>query len=233
MMPEPNPRLEYTVFSCLSVGAIGLTALVHLGGKTFFTRYFGDNSPFLTVCFVSLLGFGLLHYLGSQKRFFIYRKKDAKGLVYSLGLAVILAVIISLVDYLVVLFPSDINVLLPWSLVFYPAIGFVVEIIFHVLPLTLLMFVLDVVFGKVDERGVMLCLLLVSLLEPVFQVILGFSAQDPLWRVVYVGGNILLINILQLRIFRRYDFVSMYSFRLVYYLFWHVIWGSLRVGMLF
>jgi hypothetical protein len=31
----------------------------------------------------------------------------------------------------------------------------------------------------------------------------------------------------------RYDFVAMHSFRLVYYLFWHIGWGTVRLGALF
>jgi hypothetical protein len=33
--------------------------------------------------------------------------------------------------------------------------------------------------------------------------------------------------------FRRYDFASMYSFRLVYYAYWHVAWGVIRLKVLF
>ena len=37
----------------------------------------------------------------------------------------------------------------------------------------------------------------------------------------------------QLLIFKKYDFNSMYAFRLVYYLFWHIGWGHLRLRLLF
>ena len=39
-------------------------------------------------------------------------------------------------------YPEDINVPVPEALLFYPAVGFVAEIAFHVLPLALLLFVL-------------------------------------------------------------------------------------------
>jgi hypothetical protein len=63
----------------------------------------------------------------------------------------------------------------------------------------------------------------VALLEPVFQLQFGFAETVPLWAAVYVGLNIFVINLAQLLLFRRYDFVTMYAFRLVYYLQWHVI----------
>ncbi|MCB9291467.1 MAG: hypothetical protein H6560_29470 [Lewinellaceae bacterium] len=42
--------------------------------------------------------------------------------------------------------------------------------------------------------------------------------------------HIFLINLIQLWLFKRYDFVSMYTFRLVYYLIWHIGWGWVRLG---
>lgn len=43
----------------------------------------------------------------------------------------------------------------------------------------------------------------------------------------------LVLNILQLYVFKRYDFVAMISLRLVYYLYWHFIWGYSRLQLLF
>jgi len=34
-------------------------------------------------------------------------------------------------------------------------------------------------------------------------------------------------------LFRRYDFMSMYAFRLVFYMWWHVTWGYVRFRWLF
>jgi len=50
---------------------------------------------------------------------------------------------------------------------------------------------------------------------------------------MYGSKNILLINLFQLSIFKRYDFVSMYSFRLVYYAIWHIVWGVVRLNLFF
>lgn len=37
----------------------------------------------------------------------------------------------------------------------------------------------------------------------------------------------------RLALFKRYDFVTMYTFRLVYYLLWHIVWGVIRLRLLF
>jgi hypothetical protein len=72
----------------------------------------------------------------------------------------------------------------------------------------------------------------VSILEPIYQTI-GFVGLYPMWVVAYVAAHVFLINFLQLSLFRRYDFLSMYGFRLVYYLLWHIVWGYVRLRLLF
>ena len=78
-----------------------------------------------------------------------------------------------------------------------------------------------------------LCLLLVALVEPFFQMRWGFAGRPLSWAEAYVGLHVFAINVLQLYVFRRYDFISMYSLRLFYYLYWHIIWGYLRLQWLF
>ena len=61
----------------------------------------------------------------------------------------------------------------------------------------------------------------------------GIMLGIPTWVTVCVFLNILLINLFQLLIFKRYDFVSMFSFRLAYYAIWHIAWGYVRLNLLF
>ena len=138
--------------------------------------------------------------------------------------------------------PKDMNVPFPESLLFYPIIGFMAEIVFHVLPLSLLLLVLRVIFRNLRlGTSVSISMLTVALLEPTFQALLnvidapliGSSHQYTTWAVGYDWLHIFLFNVFQLRIFKRYDFMSMYSLRFVYYLVWHVVWGHFRVGVLF
>lgn len=48
---------------------------------------------------------------------------------------------------------------------------------------------------------------------------LGFSQTSLSWAEAYVGLQVFAINLAQLSVFRRYDFISMYSFRLIYYVY--------------
>ena len=88
-----------------------------------------------------------------------------------------------LVDYLSHL-PEDINILFPYSLLYYPIFGFIVEVLFHMVPLFLILVFADR-FTKLDESRILYCVLLVSLLEPVFQLGLGSSVLIPLWTTNY------------------------------------------------
>ena len=53
-------------------------------------------------------------------------------------------------------------------------------------------------------------------LEPTFQLNFGSSVASHSWADLYVGQHVFAFHLLQLYIFRRYDFVSMYAFRFVY-----------------
>jgi hypothetical protein len=57
--------------------------------------------------------------------------------------------------------------------------------------------------------------------------------RNPPWAVAYDGLHVLAINVCQLAIFKRYDFMSMYALRLVYYGIWHIGWGAVRLELLF
>lgn len=227
-------RLQYLVFIGLSIGIFGLTGIGYFSNNLLFQRFLGRANPLLAIIFIILLGVILLSVFLSQGWFAIYKKENLKELYRSSGLAALLGLIAILVD-LKIVFPADMNILLPESLLFYPAIGFLVEIIFHVLPLSVLLIVLTSTFRNISNKKIIwVCILIVSLLEPIYQAIwMVFSNQYPLWAVVYVGFHVFLINLFQLIIFKRYDFISMYSFRLVYYLFWHIGWGHIRLKVLF
>ena len=227
-------RLQYLVFIGLSIGILGLTGIGYSSHNLLFQRFLGRANPLLAIIFIILLGVILLSVLLSQGWFAIYKKENLKGLFRSSGLAALLGLIAILVD-LKIVSPADMNVLFPESLLFYPTIGFLVEILFHVLPLSVLLIILTSMFRTISYKKIIwVCILIVSLLEPIYQTIwMGSSNQYPLWAVVYVGFHVFLINLFQLIIFKRYDFISMYLFRLVYYLFWHIGWGHIRLKVLF
>ena len=224
--------LQFLTFIGLSLVAAGLTATLHFSSGFIFQRYFGNLHPLIAIVFTNLLGAILLSFLLSRGWFVIRIEQTLQGLMLAASLAILLALIMILVD-LKVVFPEDLNILFPQSLLFYPAIGYVVEVVFHLLPLSFLLLLLTSLFSQTDDQRIIwICILAVSLLEPIYQTV-GFVGRYPLWTVVYVGLHVFLINLLQLTIFRHYDFISMYLFRLAYYLLWHIVWGHVRLRLLF
>jgi hypothetical protein len=130
-------------------------------------------------------------------------------------------------------FPEDMNIPFPLSLAYYPVMGFAVEILFHVAPLFILLVLSTSISSSLSfETVIWPCIFIVSLAEPIFQAV-PFSGRYPLWVVLAVAFLLWVFNMIQLAIFKRYDFATMYSIRLVYYLIWHIIWGVFRLRVLF
>ena len=229
-----NERLQWMALAVLSLGTVVATGLLSLSPSTPFQRYFGRINPLLAVSLVSALGVVSLRFLHSRGWFEIYtRRESLRGLVLSAKVATLFAIVVILVD-LSIVFPHDLNVPPPRSLLFYPAMAYVAEISFHALPLSLLLVFLGPLLKKLNPNSlVWFCIILASFLEPIVQLGLGFSAKPLSGADVYVGLHVFAFNLLQLYVFRRYDFVSMYSFRLVYYILWHIVWGSVRLQLLF
>ena len=243
-----NKQPQHIVFGVLSLVVFGLTATLALSRITFaqpyqgsirvnpvgfFQPFFGSIDPLSAVVVISVVGVASLGFLQSRGWFEVFTMRGTlRGLAVSAIIATLFGIEVVIAETTNIFrLPADMNVPPPWSLLFYPVIGYVVEIVFHVLPLAMSLAVLRPLFKKLNMPGLIwLCILVVSLLEPIFQV---GSGQPLSFAQAYIGLHIFAINFLQLYVFRRYDFVSMYSFRLVYYLYWHILWGALRLQWLF
>jgi hypothetical protein len=220
-----NERRQYVALGALSLAVTGLMGILFLFRGTLFEPYFGSIPPLAAIALVILVGVVSLGFLRSRGWFEIYMGDSFRGMAFSATVATLFGIGQVLAD-LVIHFPKDLNVPPPESLAFYPVMAYVVEASFHALPLALLLAVLGPLSKKVNTNVlVWMCFLLVSCLEPIVMMRLGFSA--------YVGLFVFAFNLFQLYVFRRYDFVSMYSFRCVYYMDWHIVWGYLRLRWLF
>jgi hypothetical protein len=223
---------QLIVYILISLAAIGLTAVLVPSSSAYFGLYFGGLHPLLALILVSIAGGPALWFLKSRWGFEIIRGKGTlRGILVSGGCATVLGILIVIAD-LFIRYPENINVPVPAALGFYPVIGFVVEIVFHVLPMTIILLVLNTLRERFGiERLIWLAIILTAALEPTFQIL--FSGEHLEWGDLYTWVHIYAISFLQLWVFRRYDFVSMYSFRLIYYAYWHIIWGVLRLELLF
>lgn len=221
-------------FSYLVVGAIAIGLAAASIDAAAFHPYVGAVNPGIAIAGVGLLGMGciyVLHRAGwvgsaswSQNRITI-----AGFLIAALALSGLT----SLMD-VAFGFPRDINVPWPQAVLFYPAIGFVAEVMLALVPLTLCVLVLKLAprFGE-SSLAMYICIALAALVEPLFQI--AGALQDGALSVldVYVVVALFVFGVLQLIAFRRFGFLAMYAMRLVYYLWWHIVWGVLRLDWLF
>jgi len=224
--------LQYYIFLALSSVIFILTGITGSVNSEIFYKYFGSIPPFLAVVIVFIIGLISVIFLLADGLYIIFKTGNIRGILTGAAWATPFAVVMILVDYTAP-YPADINVPFPLSLAFYPAMGYVVEILFHLLPFCMVYLTLKNFIPKISiAKTTWIAILVTALLEPIFQVFLT-SGQTPVWVTLYLGVHLFLFNLLQLELFRRYDFITMFSFRLSYYVLWHLVWGYFRLQLLF
>ena len=227
-----NRTRQYTVYFALALGALVFSVVLQYLPGAYFNKYFGDANPYLVFIVVPAVGAAVLWWLQSSFGFEVFKGwATLQGIGLSAIFATALGIAIVIAD-LVIRYPQDTNVPVPQALLFYPAIGFIAEIIFHLAPLAVLLLVMKPLVGRLGkDRVVWIGILLVASSEPTFQLIFVFKAFT--WGDAYTWIHIFTISLLQLYVFKRFDFVSMLVFRMIYYLYWHILWGVARLDLLF
>lgn len=229
----PRGRADLLRPSLLAVAAVAGANILSASGSTAFRPYYGALHPGLATGVVALAGVGALAFLQSAGWFEIRREGErGEGFRWAAILATLLALPVIGVDVLGG-FPHDINVVLPEAILFYPVIALVAVMAFHVLPVAVLLSVLGRAADRLGREKVQwIAIVLASSTEPVFQV-LAARGDSPVWVISYVGIHLTVFNLLALYLFKRFDFVTLYLFRVIYYLHWHLLWGWARLQLLF
>jgi hypothetical protein len=223
---------QYIAFLVIAAAMIGMTALQIPSSRANFDLYFGGLPSIVVVAAAGAVGVGALAALGWMAGFQIFSGRTTlRGIAVSAGFATLLAVVIVIAD-LLIRYPENTNVPVPRALLFYPTVGFVAEVVFHLLPLMLLMLALSALQRRLGTDCVVrIAIVITAVAEPTFQIL--FKGERLTWMSAYTWIHVFAIAILQLQVFRRYDFASMYMFRLIYYAYWHIIWGVIRLKVLF
>ena len=227
-----NRTMQFIIYSGISFLALLFTLILLPSSISYYHRFFGKMNPIVVIVFTSIVGAGALWILQAKYGFVLFKGKGTiPGVKLSALLATVLGIAIIIADFLI-RYPEDTNVPFPQALLFYPSVGFVAEIIFHVLPLTLLLIILKPLSGWIGrEKLVWVGIILVAVLEPIFQV--TFEGKPFTWGSAYTWIHVFAMAFLQLYVFWRYDFISMYMFRIFYYFYWHILWGVIRLEILF
>ena len=220
--------LQFAVY--LGLGVL-LTGLASLAGEASFRRFLGPVDPALAVIAVLLVNAPALAYLSATGAFSIYRPAGPRGVLLVAALAGFFGAVVIVADTIIV-FPRDMNVPFPESLAFYPVIAMLVEAAWHALPMALLVLALSR-FRRLDLRRSSWYLVpLVALPDPIFQVV-DMAAASPWGATLFVGVHVYLINLVEMILFRGHSFIGAYAFRVGYYLVWHIVWGHVRLDLLF
>ena len=146
-----NERNQYLVFFGISFGMVILTGILYFRNAFLFQAFFGKLNPLIAIFIVILLGTILSLFLLSRGWFLVYKAGEYKGFLVAASLAALPGLVIILID-LKAVFPEDVNRLFPDSLFFYPIFGYVVEVIFHMLPLAFFLFILTSIFKLIPIR---------------------------------------------------------------------------------
>jgi hypothetical protein len=214
-------------FAALAIAATGTIAQIASARPEIFRPYFLGFEPVSVAAGISVSGIAALLYVGSCLP--PMRGRWAAGVAIAAALGTVFAVPTVLVDWFAG-FPAGINVARPWSYGFYPAIGFIAETCFHLVPLAALLVLANAFSAGAAVRRVWILMILVALVEPLFQV-RGALAQGTLGMLdAYVVVHVYAFNLTQLALFRRYGFMPMFAMRLAYYLWWHIVWGEMRLA---
>ncbi|PID35806.1 MAG: hypothetical protein CR993_08015 [Rhodobacterales bacterium] len=231
MTPHRAKRSQYLTYLRVSliVALLGIV-LYYLDASTF-GRFLGTLNPLITILVSILTGALLLYYLMEKAQFVVHQPSPFRTHLILIGIAFLFGFEVVIADIWFLDYPADINIPFPKSLLFYPTIGFIAEVFFHLLPLTIGIFVLSQFANLSQSKIVWISILLVAILEPGYQM--WFARQNSAATMIYTGVHVFLFSLTQLVILKRFGFVSMYAFRLGFYAIWHVVWGALRLDVLF
>lgn len=223
---RPFPSRPLTVSSLLIVGMLwALSANTSID----FQRYFGGLPPAAAAAIACALGIASLFVL--QERFgfcVVSTSTGTRGLLTAAAATLPFMATVTSADLLLG-FPADIHVELPAALVFYPLMGLIAQLALHIAPFTLFLWAFSQMFGAwPPHRRIWLAIILSASVEVAFQLSGSAGPGDGSALLsAFVATQLLAFGLVELYLFRRFDFVTMVIFRLTYYGYWHIVWGNL------
>ena len=224
-------RFQFLIFLYLSLGIAVFTAILPYVDSNVFSRFLGNINPLFAILITIITGFILFYFLLSKTPFVIFKKQPLRRYFLIAGIAILFGIEVIAADIWLVDYSADINILFPESLLFYPSMGYIVEVFFHLLPISFIIFVLSSFSKLSTDKIVWITIIIVAIIEPLYQV--WFTSQNSLTTTIYTGFHVFLFSFTQLLIFKYADFISMYLFRLLFYFIWHILWGQYRLDLLF
>jgi hypothetical protein len=212
-------------FLALAAFAVLGALILHLNGVNTLARFSGGLPPIAAVGFIMLAGFFADKQLRRTRLSII-----APALPFSSRLAACLALLmlsaaVTLAD-LLWHFPADINLALPWSLLYYPVIAAVAIVVFNLAPLAAGSLALQTIAPNAHTNGLYAIALLVALIEPALQASWAVSLGPEL--IIFTFIQVFAFNLVSIWLYAKGGAGSLFLFRLGYYAWWHILWPVLR-----
>ena len=228
---QPQREFPFTAMLVGSVAVIACLYLVLLSGDVDLGLYFGNVSPVLSVAIVCAIGVLVLYALHKYSGFSVYDPyKFRKGIPVAVALVCPFMIIMTIVD-VALRFPPDINVALPTAIVFYPAIAYVAQIALHVAPFAILLASTTLIFkSRSTTWCIWLSITIASAIEATFQAVSSSDGHGLSIIAGIVAVILWLYGVAELYLYRRFDFATMYAFRIFSSGYWHLLWGNLRIS---
>jgi hypothetical protein len=209
---------------------VGLAAALTCVRPVLFERFFVGLPPLVVVGFAAGVGVWLVGAL-SNRGFPV--EPDANGGRVVAGVLATAAGFgaMAVSADLLLGFPADLNVPLPEAWLYYPVMGFVADVLLHLVPLGLALTGARLATGR-EPAGAWLwsCATLAAIPETVLQVAAGRAEGSSPAIEVFVAIHLLGFGLAQLWWLRRGGFFAMHGMRLAYYGIWHLAWGYLRLA---
>jgi len=228
--PSFSKRYQFKILAFLSLSIALLGTILYLRDSVIYEGILGEMHPLLALQFIIPAYFLLFLYLLSYTPLRIYQNKGGKAYGLLAGISLVFGLEVIAADLWWAEYPLDLNVAAPDSFLYYPVMGFMAEAVFHLLPLTFFIFILSNMTSWPMNRVLWVSIALTALAEPFFQILAG--PESDFTTQVYTGIHVFLFSLAQLWVFKKYDFVSMYLVRLLFYAIWHIGWGELRIEIL-
>jgi hypothetical protein len=235
-LPDPISRYRRDIFVIAVFSACAVAAAAMLAGDPAvpFASFFGPIPPVMAALIVVAVAAAAHIVLRALGAFYLFRvETPRRGLVLAALAAPVLAVPTIIAD-LTWNFPPGINVAPPQAFLFYPLMGYVAETAFHLVPLSLVLLAARLVTGaRPSGRIVWAAIAVAAVVEPVFQASGIFGTGSVAALEIFMLAHLMAFSVVLLALYRRYGFVTAFAFRLVYYLVWHILWGTARLQILF
>jgi hypothetical protein len=215
------------MFVSAAIAALVLTVWQVRVDRSVFERFIGAAHPVVVMALAGVVGTIVMGALQQRSDFAVLGPGSSSDAARFIAWTVPLFAAASIGADLVVRFAEDVNVAMPDALRFYPAIAVFVEIVLHLIPIAVLVVLLGAPTGS--NPTLWRIAVPVALIESVLQA--GYATNAA--TTVFSAVQLLVFGVAQVWVFWRFGFVWMLGFRLAYYVLWHLVWGVVRLDLLF